>query len=913
MTLPAGTRFGPYEILGPLGSGGMGEVYRGHDTRLDREVAIKCLPDSVASDPDRLMRFKREAQALAALNHPHIAAIYELEDSDNVRALVMELVPGESLAAHLLRGTPAVRNALGLARQIAEGLEAAHGKGIIHRDLKPANLQVTPSGAVKILDFGLAKLGGGDSGLDAGRGSVGASTTAPATEMGLVLGTAAYMSPEQARGLPVDARTDVWAFGCVLYEMLTGRRAFAGDHASDILAAVLRTDPDWSKLPPETTPGARRLLRRCLDKDPRRRLHDIADARIELEDELSGHAEPDAPAASGEPAGLRAQSRARTRERVAWILAGVSVAALALAWAFGRWPPAGAPAADARTYRTSVVFPADLRLWASEPSGRFALSPDGRRLAVIGTDAEGRTLLWVRPLDTDAAQPLAGTDGATFPFWSPDSRFIAFLAGGKLKKIDAGGGAVVTLCDGALPASGTWSREGVILFTPSGSSPVYRVSAAGGTPEPATTLDAAAGDTQHWFPFFLPDGRHFLYFAVGSKARGVTDPRAVYLGSLNPGEAARLLVEGGSNAKYANGHLIYIRDRTLVAQRFDPDRLELKGDAAPLVEQVQIAGLITTGVAGAFTVSDTGVLAYQTGSPVLSQLAWLDREGKDAGRVGEPADYADLALSPDGARAAVSVMDTGTGTRDIWMFDLARGLRQRVTFDPGDDIAPAWSRPGADRLLFSSRRQGSTHLYETSLRGAGGDALLFEDNLGKYASSVSQDGAFLAYVGGGGILRRSDIWVLALRGDRRAFPLLETPFVESQPQFSPDGQWLAYMTNESGRQEVYVRPYSRDGERLQASTAGGGWPRWRRDGKEIYYLAPDRTLVAVPVTRQGSRLEIGAGRPLFTVRTRPQARLDAYNYDVSADGRRFLVNTFVEQSTAAAINLVINWHVPLDR
>ena len=436
---------------------------------------------------------------------------------------------------------------------------------------------------------------------------------------------------------------------------------------------------------------------------------------------------------------------------------------------------------------------------------------------------------------------------------------------------------------------------------------MYRVPAAGGTPEPATTLDAAAGDVQHWFPFFLPDGRHFLYFVVGSKARGVADPRAVYLGSLNPGEPARLLIEGGSNAKYANGHLIYIRDGTLMAQRFDPDRLELKGDAAPLVEQVQIAGLVTTGVAGAFTVSDTGVLAYQTGSTVLSQLAWLDREGKEAGKVGEPADYADLALSPDGARAAVSVMDPGTGTRDIWLFDLARGLRQRVTFDPGDDIAPAWSKPEADRLIFSSRRQGSTHLYETPLRGAGGDALLFEDNLGKYASSVSPDGGFLAYVGGGGIIRRSDIWVLPLAGDRQAFPLLESPFVESQPQFSPDGQWLAYMTNESGRQEVYVRPFSRDGDKLQVSTAGGGWPRWRRDGKEIFYLAPDRTIVAVPVARQGSRLEIGAGRPLFTVRTRPQARLDSYNYDVSADGRRFLVNTFVEQSTSAAINIVINW------
>ena len=911
MSLAGGTRLGPYEILAPIGAGGMGEVYRARDTRLARDVAIKCLPDAVAADPDRLMRFRREALALAALSHPHVAAIYELEEAGDVRALVMELVPGESLAERLLRGRPAIREALGLARQIADGLEAAHETGIIHRDLKPANLQITPSGTVKILDFGLAKLEAGDSSPEAGSAATDAPTTAPATELGLILGTAAYMSPEQARGLPVDARTDIWAFGCVLYELLAGKRAFPGDHASDMLAAVLRAEPEWSALPPETPPGARRLLRRCLEKDPRRRLHDIADARIELDDELNGANETGTPAASEHPGGGRVEARPRTGRRVAWIVAGASVAALA--FALGRWWPAGAPAVDAPAYHASVVLPADPQMWATEPSGRFALSPDGRQLAFIGSGADGQTMLWVRPLGTDAAQALAGTGGARFPFWSPDSRFIAFLADGKLKKTHAGGGAVVTLGDGVLPATGTWSKGDVILFTPRERSPVYRVSAAGGTPEPATTLDAAAGDVQHWFPFFLPDGRHFLYFAVGSKARGVADPRAVYLGSLNPDEPARLLIEGGSNAKYANGHLIYLRDGTLMAQPFDPERLQLQGEAAPLAERVHVAGLITTGVAGAFTVSDNGVLAYQTGSTVLSQLAWLDREGRPAGTIGEPADYTDLALSPDGRRAAVSVMDAGTGTRDIWLFDVDRGLRQRITFDPGDDIAPAWSAPRADRLFFSSRRQGNTHLYERRLGGADDDALLFEDSLGKYASSVSPDGRFLAYVGGGGIIRRSDVWVLPLAGDRRAFPVLQSPFVESQPQFSPDGQWLAYMTNESGRPEVYVRPFSRDGDRVQVSAAGGGWPRWRRDGKEILYLALDSAVVAVPVVRRGSRLEVGAGQPLFTMRTRPQARLDSYNYDVSPDGRRFLVNTFVEQPTSAAIDLVINWPSSLNR
>jgi Tol biopolymer transport system component len=911
MRLTAGTRLGPYEILAPIGAGGMGEVYRARDTRLERDVAIKCLPDAVAADPDRLARFRREARTLAALNHPHIAAVYELEEAEGVHALVMELVPGETLADVLLRGAPAVREALGLARQIAGGLEAAHESGVIHRDLKPANLQITPSGAVKILDFGLAKALAPEGTIATADTANAATLAAGASRTGLIVGTAAYMSPEQARGLPVDARTDVWAFGCVLYELLTGRRAFAGDYPSDAVAAVLRTEPEWGALPPETPPGARRLLRRCLEKDPHRRLHDIADARIELDDELNGSSGAEAPPEPRERTDGRARVRARTRERIAWALAGVSLIGLVLT--LSRRPPASDPPGEARTYDAAVVLPADLRMWATEPSGRFALSPDGRRLALIGSDADGQTMLWVRPLGTAVAQRLAGTEGATFPFWSPDSRFVAFMAAGKLKKIDAGGGAVVTLCDGTLPASGTWNREDVILFTPRASSPVYRVPAGGGTPEPATRLDAAAGDEQHWFPFFLPDGRHFLYFVVGSKARGVADPRAIYLGSLNPGEAARPLIEGGSNAKFANGHVIFVRDGTLMAQRFDPDRLVLKGDAAPLVEQVQIAGLVTTGVAAAFTVSETGVLAYQTGSTVLSQLAWLDREGRELAKIGEAADYGDLALSPDGTRAAVSVLDPAIGTRDIWLFDLGRGLRQRVTFNPGDDIAPVWSKPEGDRLFFSSRRQGRTHLYERPLRGAGDDTLLFEDSLGKYASSLSPDGRFLAYVRGGGIIRRSDVWMLPLAGERRAVPLLQTEFIESQPQISPDGQWLAYMTNESGRHEVYIRPFARDGDKVQVSTAGGGWPRWRRDGKEIFYLAADRAIVAVPVARKGLGLEIGAGRRLFTMRTRPQARLDAYNYDVSPDGRRFLVNTFIEQTTSAAVNIVINWPASLAR
>jgi serine/threonine protein kinase len=900
-----GSRIGPYEILSPIGAGGMGEVYRARDSRLGRDVAIKVLPRAFSEDPDRRARFEREARVLAALNHPHIAAIHGFEEAAGVGALVLELVEGPTLADRLRQGAVPVGEAIAIARQIAAGLESAHEKGIIHRDLKPANIKLTAGdGAVKLLDFGLAKAleprADGDP-------SQSPTLTSAGTRVGMILGTAAYMSPEQARGQALDKRTDIWSLGCVLYEMLAGRRAFPGQTISETVAAVIGDEPDWAALPQALPARVLWLMRRCLEKDSRRRLHDIADARIEL-DELGESAATRSGALRdySRSDGASVSAKKNTRELLAWITAGALLVALAAALALGRGAAPDAASTDRRTYNVSIILPDGLRALPGNPSGRFALSPDGRRLAVVASDEIGRSMLWIRPLDTSAAQPLAGTEGASFPFWSPDSRFVAFLAQNKLKKIDASGGLPVTLCDAAIGASGAWSKDNVILFTPKGGSPLFRISASGGTPAPVTTLDAEAGDSQHWFPSFLPDGRHFVYFVVGSKKRGITDPRAINLGSLDPAEPARQLIEGGANARYASGHLIYLREGTLVAQAFDADRLELSGEPMPIVEKVQIAGAGSTGVAGAFSVSDTGVLAYQVGFTVRSQLAWFDRTGTQIAKLGDLADYAEASLSPDGTRAAVSVLDPPIGTRDIWLYDVARATRERFTFDRGDDFAPVWSRPDGERLVFSSRREGSIHLYQRPARG-GGEQLLFQDSLGKFATHWSWDGRFITYVGGGGILLRSDVWILPLTGDRKAYPFLESTFSESQGQFSPDGRWIAYMSAESGQPEVYVQRFPGPGDKWLVSTAGGGWPRWRADGRELFYLAPDTSVVAVPVDGRGARFDVGAGRPLFKVRLRPLVRLDAYPYDVTSDGQRFLINTFAEEATSSAITLVVNW------
>jgi serine/threonine protein kinase len=889
-----GRQLGSYKIASLLGAGGMGEVYQAHDTKLGRDVAIKVLPAAFVHDVERLARFQREARMLAALNHPNIATIHGLEQSDGVHYLVMELVLGHTLAERVSGGASKVEEALKLGGQITEALEAAHEKGVIHRDLKPANVKVTPEGRVKVLDFGLAKAFAGDGGLDP---SNGPALTSMGTEEGRILGTPAYMSPEQARGKAVDKRTDIWAFGCVLYELLTGKEAFRGETLSDTIAAVLEREPDLQLLPPATPAKIRDLLRRCLQKDSQRRLRDIGDARIEIEEALAAP-KVAAPTQAGVP--VNAITQRKSRERLAWAIAAIAIVITALvlgAFAYFRSVPH-----DAQTIRFFVSPPETWTLTrqlglTGSPPNPLAVSPDGHRIALVATSADGRTLLWVRSLDTLNAQPLPGTEGAARPFWSPDSHFLAFFAGGKLKKIDASGGPPLTLCDAPDDRGGTWSQDGVIVFAPRPDSALQKVSDSGGTPIAATVL--VPGEA-HRGPVFLPDGRHFLYRAKMDRGTGL-----IYIASLDSTDRKLLLNVDSGTYVYTQGHLLFVRGTTLMAQPFDARHLALAGDAFPIAERIQIQNATGPGF-GLFSASSSGVLAYQTGIGTTdTQLVWFDRTGKQVGTLGDSATYADIVLSPDEKRASVSISDGQQ--RDIWAYDVARGLRTRITFDPADELNSVWSSDGS-RLVFNSRRKGHLDLYQKASSGAGTEEVLLEDNRDKSPQSWSPDGRFILYTSSDPPTG-DDLFVLPFSGDRKPVPFLQTPFNEYDGQFSPDGRWVAYGSDESGKDEVYVASFPGPGGKWQISTAGGTFPRWRRDGTEIFYLAPDNKLMAAAVNGKGSSYEVGAVKPLFEARALDPTR---NRFAVSADGQRFLMNS-APQTTSAPITVVLNWAAGLKK
>jgi len=889
MTILPGKHLGPYEILSAIGAGGMGEVYRARDTILQRDVAVRVLPEIFAADASRMARFEREAQLLASLNHHYIAAIYGVEESDSCRGLVMELVEGPTLADRVALGPIPMDEALAIAKQVAEAVEYAHDHGVIHRDLKPANIKVTAGGKVKVLDFGLAKALQ-DEQADADlRNSP--TLNAVATMQGVILGVAAYMSPEQAKGEPVDRRADIWAFGVVLVEMLTGKPLYKGENRAETLASVVTKDPSLGTLPANTPPAICNMIQRCLNKDPRQRLRDIGEARIILEDALSG----------SPPTGPVLAQR-KTREQ---FLAGIAliavVVALALAFLHFRRAPE-----EAQPIRFFVSPP---ETWTLAGAGTaattltppLAVSPDGHRVAFVARSADGRYFLWIRSLDTIAAHELEGTDGASSPFWSPDSRFLGFFAGGKLKKIEVSGGPPTTLCDAPDDRGGTWSRDGLIVFAPTAKSALQKVSATGGVPTAATVL--GPGETSHFRPFFLPDGRHFLYRAyTASSVRG-----PIYVATLDSTERKMLLNSDSTNVLYTQGHLLFMREKTLMAQAFDARRLVLTGEAIPLAEQTQTIG--TNPAYGDFSASDNAVLAYQTGaSAASSQLAWFDRTGKQIGVLGDLASYSDLELSPDGKRASVSIPDEANKTGDIWVYDVARGRRTRFTFDAIDELASIWS-PDGSRIVYNSRRRGHLDLVQKASNGSGAEEVLLEDDLGKYPLSWSPDGRFILYLTAGsptGV----DLFALPLSGDRMPIPFLNTKFNEGPGQFSPDGRWVAYRSNESGMGEVYVAPFPGPGGRWQISTAGGTNPRWRRDGQEIFYLAPDNRLMAVAVSGKGASFEVGTVKALFQTRAVPGSR---YSYDVSPDGQRFLINTAPEQGASAPITVVLNWSTGLKK
>ena len=903
MTSPMiGQTISHYKITAKLGEGGMGEVYLAVDSKLDRKVALKFLPRQMSSQPDAKARFLQEARAASALNHPNICTIHDLQETDGQLFIVMEYVEGQTLRDRTQPFT--LKQVVEIGIQVAEGLAAAHEKGIVHRDIKTENLMMRKDGIVQIMDFGLAKL----------RGST------RLTKEGSTVGTVGYMSPEEVQGLETDHRTDLFSLGVVLYELIAGQLPFKGAHETAIMYEIVNVDPQpLSAIRDDVDPELDRLILDCLQKDPNERCQSAREISRDLRrfkiDSGRKHQSRvstvrpslsvrEGPAASGSTTAIKSGiGRFKGYAIGAIVAAIVTASASFLLW---RGNPGSS---STHTLRFTVSAPPGMSL-SGQGGGKIALSPDGQRLVYAMADSTGASHLWLRPLNALTAERLSGTDGGFSPFWAPDSRQVGFFANEKLKKIDVTGGAVLTLCDAPDGRGGTWNREGTIVFAPDWLGGLSRVSASGGIPVGLTHADSLQNQMTHRWPQFLPDGNRFLYF-VRTGSVFIDSSASLWVGSLD-GSVNRVLMRCVSNAGYAHDHIFFLRERTLMAQRFDAGKAEPRGDPFPVAEGV----FFTEDYSNAdFSVAENGTLAYRAGEGDAGyHLIWFDRNGRSTDTIGEPGWYRNCMLSPDGRFLAVDLAaDVPASNSDVWVYDLNRDVKTRLTFAPSADDYPVWS-PDGSHIYFSSARGASKRdLYRKPSSGAGEEQLLLTSDRDKYPMDCAPDGSRLVFLSVE-IKGSSDLWVVGLaEGGAKAasdpVPFQQTEFSDGDARFSPDGRWLAYFSNETGRGEVYVRPFPGPGGKWQISTESGDYPCWRRDGKELFYITEKNMLMAVDINGAGSSFEAGRPRPLFQMMN-PIPASGTSPYDVTADGQRFIVITG-EAGQASTINVVVNWDAEL--
>jgi serine/threonine protein kinase len=886
-----------YKILEHLGAGGMGEVYLAVDSKLDRKVALKFLPAQMTAQPDARARFLQEARAASALNHPNICTIHDIQEHDGQLFIVMEHVDGQTLRDK--RATLSPKQVLEIGAQVADGLAAAHEHGIVHRDIKPENIMIRKDGIVQIMDFGLAKLHGATR----------------LTKEGSTIGTAGYMSPEQVQGLDTDHRSDIFSLGVVLYELLTDQMPFKGMHDTAIMYEIVNIDAaPPSALRPDIEPELDRILLECLDKDKDERYQSAKELAKDLRRFRRSSDRSKISRVSTVRPALSTTDRVLTDVRPAvaepkssasklpWIVTGV----LALAVAAMSWLYLSREVPRPETIRFAIPAPSNLNL-AVEGAGNLALSPDGTRLVFAGADTTGATSLWLRSVNSFTSERLNGTEGASYPFWAPDSRFVGFFADNKLKKIDVTGGPAVTLCEAPFGRGGSWNREGVIVFAPSSSIGLSRVSAAGGVPTVVTTLDTTINQRSHRWPWFLPDGNQFLYFVRIGPGSGDSQDDSVFVGSLD-GKVNKTLFQSTANASYANGYLVHLRERTLMAMPFDPSSATAVGDPVPVAEDVYVdIGYSNV----AFGLSESGTIAFQTGSGALgNRLIWYGRDGAPIDTLADAGPYYNCELSPDNLSLAVDLIDPAANNPDIWVFDLTRRTRTRLTFAPTEDGFPTWT-PDGTQIVFSGIRTGSLDLHRKPSSGAGSEEVLLKSAESKWVMDCSPDGRFLVYCADGTTGIGDDLWILPLNADGsvagETYQFQQTEFDEDDACFSPDGRWLAYASSESGDFEVYVRPFPGPGGKWQISTSGGDFPKWRSDGRELYYVSTGNLMMSVDVDGRAESFVAGQPKSLFPVRM----PLTNKPYDVTSDGQRFMVVTREAGVAASWINVVVNWNAEL--